>query len=105
MQLLLRLGADELALVADALELSMEERAQVRQVTTEKHAYAQAHVINGERGRGTVGPRPPSRPSTSSPTRTNGRHDRGSARGTPRAAAPYRMPTARPVEEAGHGMS
>jgi hypothetical protein len=59
MQLLLRLGADELALVADALELSMAERAQVRQVTTEKHAYAQAHLINGERGRGTVGPRPP----------------------------------------------
>jgi hypothetical protein len=53
-QLFLRLGADELEHVSDALSLSHEEREQIRQLTTEKGAYAQAYLINGERGRGTV---------------------------------------------------
>ena len=53
-QLFLRLGTEELAHVSEALSLSHEEREQIRQLTTEKGAFAQAYLINGERGRGTV---------------------------------------------------
>jgi hypothetical protein len=54
MQLFLRLGPEELEHAVQALGLSHEEREQIKHLTTEKRAYAQAYLINGERGRGTL---------------------------------------------------
>ena len=53
-QLLLRNGADDLAHLTEALNLAPEEAAQVARLTTEKGSHAQAYLLNGERGRGTV---------------------------------------------------
>jgi hypothetical protein len=53
-QLFLRNGADDVAHVAEALHLSGEEVDQISRLVTEKRSHAQAYVINGERGRGTV---------------------------------------------------
>ena len=54
MQLLLRQGSDDLEGITDALRLGGEEVAQIEQLVTEKRAFAQAYLINGERGRGTL---------------------------------------------------
>lgn len=40
--------------VAQALHLSTEEVNQISRLVTEKRSHAQAYVVNGERGRGTV---------------------------------------------------
>jgi hypothetical protein len=53
-QLFLRQGPDDVAHVADALHLTSEEVAQISQLRTEKGAFAQAYLINGSQGRGTV---------------------------------------------------
>lgn len=53
-QLFLRNGPDDVAHVAAALRLSPEEVEQISRLTTEKGSHAQAYLINGERGRGTI---------------------------------------------------
>lgn len=54
MQLFLRQGPDDIAHVAQALSLTREEVAMISGLRTEKGAFAQAYLINGRRGRGTV---------------------------------------------------
>jgi hypothetical protein len=53
-QIFLRNGPDDIAHIAQALQLSDEEVAQIGRLTTEKRSHAEAYVINGERGRGAV---------------------------------------------------
>jgi hypothetical protein len=53
-QIFLRNGADDITHVAEALGLTRAETEQIRRLSTEKRSHAQAYVINGERGRGTV---------------------------------------------------
>ena len=53
-QLFLRQGPDDVAHVADALHLTAEEVAQISALRTEKGAFAQAYLINGNRGRGAL---------------------------------------------------
>lgn len=54
MQLFLRQSREEVEAIAAALRLSSEEIAQIAQLHTEKGQYAQAYMVNGERGRGTL---------------------------------------------------
>ncbi|HEX8121237.1 MAG TPA: hypothetical protein VF549_08225 [Solirubrobacteraceae bacterium] len=53
-QLFLRNGPDDVAHVAEALHLSVEEVSQITHLVTEKHSLAEAYLVNGERGRGGV---------------------------------------------------
>jgi DNA replication protein DnaC len=53
-QLFHRNGAQDLAHLVAAERLAPEEAEQISRLTTEKRAYAQAYVVNGERGRGAV---------------------------------------------------
>lgn len=53
-QLFLRNGPDDIAHVAEALNLSEEEVAQITRLVTEKQSHAEAYLVNGERGRGGV---------------------------------------------------
>ena len=53
-QIILRNGPDDVAHLAGALNLTAQETSQISRLTTEKGSHAQAYVINGERGRGTV---------------------------------------------------
>jgi len=54
LQLFLRNGPDDVAHVAQALRLGPEEVDQISRLVTEKRSHAQAYVINGQRGKGTV---------------------------------------------------
>jgi hypothetical protein len=54
MQLFLRQSPDELAYLRDALKLTDAEVAQIAHLQTDKRRAAQAFLVNGTRGRGTV---------------------------------------------------
>ena len=54
MQLFLRQSPGELAYLRDALKLTDAEVAQIAHLKTDKRRAAQAFLINGTRGRGTV---------------------------------------------------
>jgi hypothetical protein len=54
MQVFLRNGPDDVAHVAEALNLGAGEVEQIGRLTTEKGSHAEAYVVNGERGRGAV---------------------------------------------------
>jgi hypothetical protein len=54
MQLFLRQSPDELAYLRDALKLTDAEVAQIAHLKTDKRRAAQAFLVNGTRGRGTV---------------------------------------------------
>jgi hypothetical protein len=53
-RLSLRQSPDELACLRDALKLTDAEVAQIAHLKTDKRRAAQAYLINGTRGRGTV---------------------------------------------------
>ena len=54
LQLFLRQSPDELAYLRDALKLTDAEIAQIAHLKTDKRRAAQAYLINGTPGRGTV---------------------------------------------------
>jgi hypothetical protein len=54
MQVFLRQSPDELAYLREALKLTDAEVAQIAHLKTDKRRAAQAYLINGTRGRGTV---------------------------------------------------
>jgi hypothetical protein len=54
MQLFLRQSPNEFAYLREALKLTDAEVAQIAHLKTDKRRAAQAYLINGTRGRGTV---------------------------------------------------